>query len=92
MLLTEARGCAPPAPQPAPNRRRTVLLFVFRDRTRTPLEKLIETWEADLQRMWDGIAKPPQYEQYGIKDFFELRVRRNTGGFQLQSVAGGPSC
>ncbi|KAL4442065.1 hypothetical protein ABPG77_011326 [Micractinium sp. CCAP 211/92] len=59
--------------QPAPNRRRTVLLFVFRDRTRTPLEKLIETWEADLQRMWDGIAKPPQYEQYGIKDFFELQ-------------------
>lgn len=51
-----------------------MLLFVFRDRTRTPLEKLIETWEADLQRMWDGIAKPPQYEQHGIHDFFELQV------------------
>jgi hypothetical protein len=37
-----------------------VLLFVFRDRTKTPLEKLIETWEADLGRMWDAIAKPPQ--------------------------------
>lgn len=46
--------------QPAPNRRRTVLLFVFRDRTKTPLEKLVETWEADLGRMWDAIAKPPQ--------------------------------
>lgn len=66
----------PYVPQPAPNRRRTVLLFVFRDRTRTPLEKLTETWEADLQRMWDGIAKPPQYEQYGIHDFFELQASR----------------
>ena len=47
-------GSPPSAPllQPAPERRRTVLLFVFRDRTRTPLEKLIETWEADLARMW----------------------------------------
>jgi hypothetical protein len=51
-------------PQPAPHRRRTVLLFVFRDRTKTPLDKLKETWEADLQRMWEGIAKPPQYERY----------------------------
>lgn len=37
-----------------------MLLFVFRDRTKTPLEKLVETWEADLGRMWDAIAKPPQ--------------------------------
>lgn len=59
--------------QPAPNRRRTVLLFVFRDRTKTPLEKLVETWEADLGRMWDAIAKPPQYEQYSLTDFFELQ-------------------
>lgn len=59
--------------QPAPNRRRTVLLFVFRDRTRTPLEKLCETWEADLGRMWDGIPKPPQYEGCSLHDFFELQ-------------------
>ncbi len=59
--------------QPAPNRRRTLLLFVFRDRTRTPLLMLIETWEADLARMWGAIAKPPQYESSSFNDFFEVR-------------------
>lgn len=59
--------------QPAPGRRRTVLLFVFRDRTKTPLEKLVETWEADLGRMWESIAKPPQYEESALTDFFELQ-------------------
>ncbi|KAL4858391.1 Protein ROOT HAIR DEFECTIVE 3 [Chlorella vulgaris] len=59
--------------QPAPSRRRTVLLFVFRDRTKTPLEKLVDTWEGDLQRMWDSITKPPQYEDAALTDFFELQ-------------------
>jgi hypothetical protein len=30
---------------PEPNRRRTVLLFVIRDKTRTPLNKLVEVRE-----------------------------------------------
>lgn len=66
---------SPPRPplQPAPGRRRTVLLFVFRDRTKTPLERLVETWEADLARMWAGITKPPQYEDASLADFFDLR-------------------
>lgn len=42
-LCLPVPGSSPP--QPAPNRRRTVLLFVFRDRTRTPQERLVETWE-----------------------------------------------
>ena len=58
---------------PAPNKRRTVLLFVFRDRTRTPLPRLVETWEADLAQMWAGITKPPQYEASSFTDFFEAR-------------------
>ena len=59
--------------QPAPGARRTVLLFVFRDRTKTPMEKLVETWEADLTRLWDSLAKPPAYEGLGIKDFFDVQ-------------------
>ena len=58
---------------PAPNKRRTVLLFVFRDRTRTPLARLIETWEEDLRQMWASITKPPDYESCDITDFFEAR-------------------
>jgi hypothetical protein len=50
-----------------------VLLFVFRDRTKTPLERLVETWGADLGRMWQGITKPPQYEGASLADFFDLR-------------------
>lgn len=57
---------------PAPNKRRTVLLFVFRDRTRTPLQRIIETWEEDLRQMWVAITKPPNYEQYSFTDFFEV--------------------
>ena len=57
---------------PAPNKRRTVLLFLFRDRTRTPLERLVATWEGDLQQIWDVLAKPDGYEQYSFTDFFEV--------------------
>ena len=57
---------------PSPNKKRTVLLFVFRDRTRTPLSRLIQTWEEDLQQMWNTITKPPSYENYGFADFFEV--------------------
>lgn len=55
------------------NKKKTVLMFVFRDRTKTPLEKLKETWEADLEAMWSGLAKPAGYEESALRDFFELQ-------------------
>ena len=64
---------------PAPNRRRTVLLFVFRDRTRTPLPKLVEVWTNDLERMWESIAKPPQFAESLLTDFFEVGSRSCAG-------------
>ena len=64
---------------PAPHKRRTVLLFVFRDRTRTPLARLIETWEEDLRQMWASITKPPDYEGCDITDFFEVCTRPPLG-------------
>jgi hypothetical protein len=48
-------------------------MFVFRDRTKTPLEKLKETWECDLQRMWESLAKPPDYENSSLEDFFDIQ-------------------
>ena len=59
--------------QPSPGARRTVLLFVLRDRTKTPLDKLKETWQGDLDRMWGAIAKPAAYENSKISDFFEIQ-------------------
>ena len=59
--------------QPAPGARRTVLLFVFRDRTRTPLDLLCSTWETDLRGIWESIAKPPQYESLAFSDFFDVQ-------------------
>jgi hypothetical protein len=53
--------------------RRTALLFVFRDRTRTPLERLRETWEADLAALWAGLKKPPGAEGSAVADFFDVR-------------------
>jgi hypothetical protein len=53
--------------------KRTVLLFVFRDKTKTPLEKLKETWEGDLNRMWEGMTKPPGFENSSLEDFFLVR-------------------
>ncbi|KDD76959.1 root hair defective 3 GTP-binding protein, partial [Helicosporidium sp. ATCC 50920] len=52
---------------------RTVLLFVFRDKTRTPLELLTQTWETDLQRIWDGVTKPAGLEDASLTDLFELK-------------------
>lgn len=53
--------------------KRTVLLFVFRDKTKTPLEKLKETWEGDLYRMWEGMTKPPGFENSTLEEFFLVR-------------------
>jgi hypothetical protein len=57
---------------PEPDRRRTVLLFVLRDLTKTPLPRLIETMQADLDKMWDSISKPAQYKESKMTDFFEV--------------------
>ena len=71
---------------PAPNRRRTVLLFVFRDMTKTPLQQLKATWEEDLQRMWASITKPPHYDAYSFSDFFEVTSLDGAGPICSKSV------
>lgn len=76
---------------PAPNKRRTVLLFVFRDRTRTPLARLIETWEEDLRQMWASITKPPDYEGCDITDFFEVRGARHTSVSMQHDISTLPA-
>ena len=60
---------------PEPNQRKTVLLFVLRDMTKTPLKQLKATWEEDLHRMWASITKPPDYDSYTFSDFFEVSMQ-----------------
>lgn len=60
---------------PTPLIKRTVLLFVFRDKTKTPLKRLIETWEEDLQQIWSSITKPTAYENCSLPDLFQVRTR-----------------
>ena len=58
---------------PEPNRHRTVLLFVLRDKTKTPLPRLVETLEGDLNSMWAAISKPTQYNDSKMSDFFDIQ-------------------
>lgn len=62
---------------PEPNRQRTVLLFVIRDKSKTPLSKLVEVLSEDVHKMWDTISKPPQYVDSKIDDFFEVGAKQS---------------
>ena len=52
--------------------RKTTLLFVIRDKSRTPEARLKETLVEDLSRIWDGIAKPERHASSSFDDFFRL--------------------
>ncbi|KAI5475047.1 GTP-binding protein Sey1 [Pseudohyphozyma bogoriensis] len=52
---------------------KTLLLFVIRDHFgATPLQNLQNTLTADLNRLWDGLSKPPGLEDSQITTFFDL--------------------
>lgn len=70
--------------QPDPNKPQTVLLFVFRDRTKTPLSRLVETWEEDLRQIWDSLAKPAAFESCQFSDLFEVGCPAHKSALQQQ--------
>jgi hypothetical protein len=53
--------------------KRTTLLFVIRDKSRTPEEKLRETLHEDLTRIWEGVQKPERHARLGFDAFFDVR-------------------
>jgi len=53
--------------------KKTVLLFVIRDRSKTPLERLVENLQGDLETIWRGITKPERYVNSALTDLFELK-------------------
>lgn len=55
------------------NPRRTTLCFVIRDKSRTPMDRLVANLREDLERIWSEIAKPPERQSAPFSDFFDLR-------------------
>ncbi|XP_042756298.1 protein ROOT HAIR DEFECTIVE 3 isoform X1 [Lactuca sativa] len=54
--------------------RKTTLMFVIRDKTRTPLENLEPVLREDIQKIWDSVPKPEAHKQTPLSDFFNVEV------------------
>ncbi|KAA8537113.1 hypothetical protein F0562_029591 [Nyssa sinensis] len=54
--------------------RKTTLLFVIRDKTRTPLEHLEPILREDIQKIWDTVSKPQAHKDTRLSEFFNVEV------------------
>ncbi|KAK7412799.1 hypothetical protein VNO78_04434 [Psophocarpus tetragonolobus] len=54
--------------------RKTTLLFVIRDKTKTPLENLEPILREDIQKIWDGVRKPQAHQHTPLSEFFNVEV------------------
>ncbi|XP_073006806.1 protein ROOT HAIR DEFECTIVE 3-like isoform X2 [Typha latifolia] len=54
--------------------RKTTLLFVIRDKTKTPLENLEPVLREDIQKIWDAVSKPQAHKDTPLSDFFNVEV------------------
>ncbi|CAN6465056.1 unnamed protein product [Victoria cruziana] len=54
--------------------RKTTLLFVIRDKTRTPLENLEPVLREDIQKIWDTVRKPQNHRDTQLSEFFNVEV------------------
>ncbi|XP_044946750.1 protein ROOT HAIR DEFECTIVE 3 homolog 1-like [Hordeum vulgare subsp. vulgare] len=54
--------------------RKTTLLFVIRDKTRTPLEHLEPVLREDIQKIWNSVAKPEAHKDTPLSEFFNVEV------------------
>ncbi|CAA3010879.1 Protein ROOT HAIR DEFECTIVE 3 [Olea europaea subsp. europaea] len=54
--------------------RKTTLMFVICDKTRTPLENLDPVLREDIQKIWDGIPKPQAHKKTPLSEFFNVEV------------------
>lgn len=54
--------------------RKTTLLFVIRDKTRTPIETLEPILREDIQKIWDTVPKPSNHQHTPLSEFFNLQV------------------
>ncbi|KAL1810583.1 protein ROOT HAIR DEFECTIVE 3 [Daucus carota subsp. sativus] len=54
--------------------RKTTLMFVIRDKTRTPLENLEPVLREDVQKIWDSVPKPQAHKETPLSEFFNVEV------------------
>ncbi|KAF8700072.1 hypothetical protein HU200_034433 [Digitaria exilis] len=54
--------------------RKTTLLLVIRDKTKTPLEYLTQALKEDIQKIWDSLQKPEAYKEATLSEFFNVEV------------------
>ncbi|KAK8447911.1 hypothetical protein SEVIR_8G174100v4 [Setaria viridis] len=54
--------------------RKTTLLLVIRDKTKTPLEFLTQALKEDIQKIWDSVRKPEAYKEAALSEFFNVEV------------------
>ncbi|CAL9056582.1 protein ROOT HAIR DEFECTIVE 3-like [Musa acuminata AAA Group] len=54
--------------------RKTTLLFVIRDKTKTPLEHLEPVLREDIQKIWDSVSRPDAQKNTTLSEFFNLEV------------------
>ncbi|XP_060175649.1 protein ROOT HAIR DEFECTIVE 3 homolog 2-like isoform X1 [Lycium barbarum] len=54
--------------------RKTTLLFVIRDKTKTPLEYLEPILKEDIQKIWDAVRKPQAHKDTPLSEFFNVEV------------------
>eukprot|EP00262_Sarcandra_glabra_P002598 TRINITY_DN1299_c0_g1_i7.p1 TRINITY_DN1299_c0_g1~~TRINITY_DN1299_c0_g1_i7.p1 ORF type:complete len:839 (-),score=166.53 TRINITY_DN1299_c0_g1_i7:268-2514(-) len=54
--------------------RKTTLLFVIRDKTKTPLENLEPVLREDIQKIWDTVPKPEAHKKTPLSEFFNVEV------------------
>lgn len=54
--------------------RKTTLLFVIRDKTKTPLEHLEPVLREDIQKIWDSVTNTNDHKDTPLSEFFNVEV------------------
>ncbi|WOK98505.1 hypothetical protein Cni_G07217 [Canna indica] len=54
--------------------RKTTLLFVIRDKTKTPMEHLEQVLREDIQKIWNTVSKPQAHKETPLSEYFNLEV------------------
>ncbi|XP_021827157.1 protein ROOT HAIR DEFECTIVE 3-like isoform X1 [Prunus avium] len=54
--------------------RKSTLIFVIRDKTKTPLEYLEPILREDIQKIWDSAPKPEAHMNTPLSEFFNVEV------------------